>query len=118
MELPSPSALAIPGVLLLVAFLHLSSQYLFLSIEPGPLGENEALVFNISVACLLVCYARACGTDPGRIPGGLEPANELSGSSAPQLQSEAVVTKERQRWCKKCDAEKPPRAHHCKTCRR
>ena len=23
-----------------------------------------------------------------------------------------------ERWCRKCDAAKPPRAHHCKSCMR
>lgn len=62
--------------------------------------------------------------DPGRLPesvakAGLETqphqneeARDLPGDA------EAPATPVRGRWCKKCKAVKPPRAHHCKQCER
>ncbi|KIX01631.1 uncharacterized protein Z518_09357 [Rhinocladiella mackenziei CBS 650.93] len=88
-------------VVVLIAFLSYSSQYLFYRIEPGPLTQKEKIVFNALVACIWICYARACITDPGRVPLDWADATET-----------------RQRYCRKCEAIKPPRSHHCKVCQR
>ncbi len=100
------SQLAVPGVSLLVAFLAYSSQVLFRYIEPHALDGRQAVIFNVLVACIWICYLRACFTDPGQLPAHLHKLD-----AAPQ--EEAV-----RRWCKKCEAPKPPRAHHCKQCGR
>ncbi|KAF2099305.1 zf-DHHC-domain-containing protein [Rhizodiscina lignyota] len=107
MQLPSLASLAVPAVLILVSFLGYSSQYLFLYIEPQPLTRDELLKFNILLAALFICYARACTTDPGRLP-----------AEADKGDSEEVNVDRRPRWCRKCNAAKWPRAHHCKTCGR
>ncbi|KAB8606241.1 hypothetical protein FH972_025871 [Carpinus fangiana] len=93
--------LYVPGVLLLISFLSFSSQLLFVYVEPGPLTTRQYIVFNSLIACLLICYARACLTDPGKIPTQWIPAAH-----------------DQKRWCRKCEAYKPPRAHHCKECAR
>ena len=111
MELPSLNALAVPAVLCLISFLAFSSQYLFLSIDPRPLDTKEYFVFNLLIACLLICYFRAIRTDPGRVPPAW-------GSEGPASTAVNGVVKPRQRWCRKCDSYKPPRAHHCKVCGR
>ena len=98
--------LAIPGVLCLISFLSFSSQSLFSRIDPGPLSREETITFNSLIAVLLFCYARAVLTDPGHVPKGWNPADAPSG-----------VEEARQRWCRKCKAYKPPRAHHCKICK-
>jgi len=108
MELPSLNALAIPAVLCLISFLAFSSQYLFISIDPRPLSSKEYLVFNLLISCLLISYFQAIRTDPGHVPSAW-------GSEESDLTS---VVKPRQRWCRKCNAYKPPRAHHCKVCGR
>jgi len=92
------SSWAVTGVVTLVAFLALSSQLLFSSISPGPLELDESVLFNTSLACLLVSYARSCLTNPGVVPDGC-----ISAQAA---------------WCVKCDRAKPARAHHCRTCKR
>ncbi|QDS67995.1 hypothetical protein FKW77_009306 [Venturia effusa] len=101
------SHLAVPGVLALILFLSFSSQYLFYHIDPEPLTRNEAIVFNLLIAALLICYARTVLTDPGHIP-----LNWSLDSHKP------TATGAKPRWCRKCEAVKPPRAHHCKTCKR
>lgn len=112
----SISQLAIPAVCVLITFLAYSSQYLFLYIEPAPLTKDELLKFNALVACIWICYYRACTVDPGRIPKDWKPARKEDEEKAAREGSiDATV---RQRWCRRCEAFKPPRAHHCKTCQR
>jgi hypothetical protein len=101
------SHLAVPGVFTLIAFLSFSSQYLFYHIEPEPLTKKETIIFNALIAALLICYARSVLTDPGHIPPDWAVNSD-----------ETTVTGAKPRWCRKCEAVKPPRAHHCKICKR
>ena len=110
MDAPSLKTLALPGVCALIAFLSYSSQVLLLSLDPLPLDKRELITFNVLVGCIWVCYYRACFTDPGRITKGLC-QEDGTGSSASGNRSLG-------RWCRKCEAPKPPRAHHCKECKR
>ncbi|KAL5357321.1 DHHC palmitoyltransferase-domain-containing protein [Aspergillus floccosus] len=106
----SISRLAIPSVCALISFLAYSSQYFFLHFEPAPLTKDEAWRLNIAALCIWITYYRACTVDPGRIPKDWHP----DGDKQPAKDGLA----ERQRWCRRCEAFKPPRAHHCKTCQR
>ncbi|KAF2163964.1 hypothetical protein M409DRAFT_68206 [Zasmidium cellare ATCC 36951] len=116
MDLPSVQRLSPPGVTLLVAFLAFTSQWLFHYIEPGPLRKGDAYLFNTLVTCLLICYWRTCFTDPGRIPKDWQ--DRVHGTEPGSPQSAAEVAAQSNRWCRRCEAFKPPRAHHCKTCKR
>ncbi|EER28442.1 DHHC zinc finger domain containing protein [Coccidioides posadasii C735 delta SOWgp] len=112
------SQLAVPAVCTLIAFLSYTSQYLFYEIDPGPLSKSESIKFNALVVCIWICYARACATDPGSVPAGWKPAvsDETSGT---HLEGDpALMSRSRQRWCRRCEAFKPPRAHHCKSCQK
>ncbi|KAL1993248.1 hypothetical protein VTN49DRAFT_3197 [Thermomyces lanuginosus] len=108
------SRLAIPAVSLLISFLSYSSQYLFLSFPPEPLSSQETWKFNVLVACIWISYYRACTVDPGRVPKDWKPAS-LSDVDNDATRKDVFA---RQRWCRKCEAFKPPRAHHCKKCAR
>lgn len=114
MDKQNLAKLAAPAVVSLVAFLSYSSQYLFGSIEPGPLESRESRVFNTLVACIWVCYARACTTNPGRVPIDWQP-DEAENADTVSPPRKAVP---RQRYCRKCEATKPPRSHHCRICKR
>jgi hypothetical protein len=107
-------ALAYPGVVSLVSFLAYTSQWLFYHIQPGPLRKGETYVFNALVLALLVCYTRTCYTDPGRIPSDWH-ENIQTKDACARVAAEASS---RQRYCRKCEMPKPPRAHHCKICKR
>ena len=109
--------LAPPGVTILVAFLAYTSQFLFLYIEPGPPSTNDLLTFNALVAALLISYWRTCLKDPGKIPANWQDQVRQKESSKEDLSSEKAVALSN-RWCRRCEAFKPPRAHHCKTCKR
>jgi palmitoyltransferase len=110
---PSLEKLAIPAVSFLIIFLAYSSQYLFHHIDPGPLSIKEATWFNALVGAIWWTYYRACTVDPGR-KGWVEKA------SIPKDKEDEPSTQiaSNKRWCKKCNAVKPPRAHHCKQCKR
>jgi len=105
--------LAVPFGTGLIGFLAFPSQLLFHYIEPGPLRKGDAYFFNAIVACVYICFYRTCFTDPGKIPQNWQERLPLDNEAADDAQAS-----QRQRWCRKCEAFKPPRAHHCKTCRR
>jgi len=104
------SRLAIPAVSILIGFLAYTSQYFFLHFESVPLRKDEVWKINIFALCIWVCYFRSCYVDPGRLP-----ASQKSANTSPEEKAHAT---RRQRWCRRCEAYKPPRAHHCKTCKR
>lgn len=114
--IPSIEDLAIPAVSVLILFLAYTSQYLFYYIEPGPFSKDQAIWFNVFVFCIWLCYDRACTVDPG--PKGWVNKVTRSDDESDEDESEEVVLKKGMRWCRKCDAIKPPRAHHCKQCER
>ncbi|KAH0832797.1 Palmitoyltransferase pfa4 [Fonsecaea pedrosoi] len=105
---------AVPAVVTLVAFLSYSSQYLFYSLEPGPLRSWDKIVFNMLVIGIWICYTRACMTNPGRVPAGWKPDDDEETEVAPYGNRPAS----RHRFCRKCEAIKPPRSHHCRVCKR
>ncbi|KAF3355963.1 hypothetical protein VdG1_06701 [Verticillium dahliae VDG1] len=123
-DAPIIQKLAVPGVTLLILFLGYSSQYLFLTaadLAPGPLTSSQLYSFNGLLLCLWFTYYKACTVDPGRyvftsktheVPDDDNDNGDKTNSSHDDnLNSYA-------RWCRKCEAPKPPRAHHCRTCRR
>ena len=107
------SKLAVPFVILLICFLSFSSQLLFQNLEPEPLSAEEKLWFNVEILAMLICYVRCCITDPGYVPANWEDLVKSNRND----EDESKESPQR-RWCKKCDAPKPPRAHHCKICKR
>ena len=110
---PSVEQLAIPGVSVLIFFLAYTSQYLFYYVDPGPLTKGQALWFNGFVLGIWWCYDRACTVDPG--PRGWVRKVGLAGD---EDDGEDLILEKGKRWCRKCEAVKPPRAHHCRQCGR
>lgn len=58
----------------------------------------------------------------GRIGNGKEKDSGDEGEGeeedGDEKEEEEVKLKRGMRWCKKCEAVKPPRAHHCRKCGR
>lgn len=107
----SPIAKLAPAAFLInSSFLSFSSQYLFRHIDPGPLDSWQSVVFSTEILLLYICYYRSVQTNPGYA----EPNKGL----AKKGHEDGDEILRRPRWCKKCDAPKPPRAHHCKICKR
>jgi palmitoyltransferase len=118
-RITSIQQLAIPGVSFLIAFLAYGSQYLFYFIEPGHLKGAEFWWFNGFVLALWWCYYKACSVDPA--PKGWVERVVLRDHEDKAEEGEEDVEEKLgkgMRWCKKCKAVKPPRAHHCKQCGR
>lgn len=134
----------VPAVCLLIFFLGYTSQWLFNTaenLEPGPLTRRETAIFNILLLCLWLTYYKACTVAPGRYdfpppppepskkPDGPLPTSSKDGETSPSETADAPTAQPgpdtkptdtkasgTTRWCKKCDAPKPLRAHHCRLC--
>ena len=124
LHLPPLHSLSVPAVCLLIGFLAYTSQYLFYYLEPGPLSTKDAIWFNLFVAGTWWSYERACRVDPGRLPESIAKEQLQVGpgqDDETRTSSRGLrvpATPLRGRWCTKCEAVKPPRAHHCKQCGR
>jgi palmitoyltransferase len=125
----SLQALIVPFVCLLIAFLGYGSQLLFAcspDLLPGQLTTTQSRVFNTLLCCLWWTYYRACTVDPGRyvFPRPKSAAGPQGSASDSEEEGDEDApgsrTREgrRRRYCRKCAAPKPPRAHHCKACHR
>jgi palmitoyltransferase len=101
-DAPLIQNLAVPAVCLLITFLGYFSQFLFhaSSLEPGPPTRSESIIFNALLLVLWYSYYKAVSVNPGHYFFG-DQVIEVEG-----------------RWCGKCSAPKPPRAHHCRFCKR
>jgi palmitoyltransferase len=113
------SHLAVPFVYGLIAFLGYPSQWLLMHLEPEPLTKNEIIATNVFLVLIFITYTKTVFVDPGTIPKDWTESaaqdKELEKSNANG--GDETVVKSR-KWCRKCDAAKPPRAHHCKQCKR
>ncbi|KAL1697429.1 DHHC palmitoyltransferase-domain-containing protein [Schizophyllum commune] len=69
------------------------------------------LPFNFLVGVLFYNYAQCVLVDPGRVPRGWVPDTNTDGFEVKKLSG-------RPRYCRACDAYKPPRSHHCRHCDR
>lgn len=64
--------------------------------------------------------------NPGYVPEGWRPMGAdndgeedvKAGDNNAEGVGDQLSGGRRQRWCRRCEALKPPRAHHCKTCQR
>ena len=110
MRQSSLGSLALPAVVALITFLAYGPQVLFRHIEPYALEKRQTVIFNVLVACIWATYARASFTNPGWVTPVLSQDSSTSEYSP--------LSKRVSRWCRKCEALKPPRAHHCKVCQR
>ncbi|KAH0150622.1 zf-DHHC-domain-containing protein, partial [Aureobasidium melanogenum] len=104
---------AIPAVTCLICLIAYPSQWLLRRLGPQPLTTQQSIILHAYALVILFCYYKASFTDPGRIPKDWIPKES-------ETVKEKIIQdgRQRQRWCRKCQAYKPPRAHHCKTCER
>ncbi|KAM5342852.1 hypothetical protein ACJ41O_013818 [Fusarium nematophilum] len=102
-DAPFVKGLAVPSVCVLITFLGYFSQivFSFSTLDPGPPSRDETVLFNGLLFVLWLTYYRAITVDPGRY-----------------VFKDRVIEAGGQRWCNKCSAPKPPRAHHCRHCAR
>ncbi|XP_041373171.1 palmitoyltransferase ZDHHC3-like [Gigantopelta aegis] len=77
-------------------------------------GAFHVVVFNTILFLLIISHLRAVLSDPGIVP--LPTANiDFS-----DMHSGNCISKSSDGWtvCMKCETYRPPRAHHCRVCRR
>ncbi|KAI3508693.1 hypothetical protein L1887_23705 [Cichorium endivia] len=77
-------------------------------------GWMNAVIFTLLSSFTLFSFLVCVLTDPGGVPSGYYPDIENNDGS----DQESRDTEARKKRCDKCAAYKPPRAHHCRVCRR
>jgi len=81
------------------------------------LGRTTAFISVVLYLMLNWCYTKAVFTPPGSTTND-NGYSTLPTQAAPVATSFTVKANGEFRFCKKCQARKPDRAHHCSTCRR
>ncbi|KAI1376441.1 palmitoyltransferase PFA3 [Hypoxylon crocopeplum] len=85
--------------------------------KPTWIGTKSSIGGVVLYFLLNWCYTTAVFTDPGSTTSD-SGYSSLPTSNPPQATSFTVKANGELRFCKKCQARKPDRAHHCSTCRR
>lgn len=87
------------------------------SVKSRWLGTGSSTVGVALYLLLNWCYTTAVFTPPGSTTND-DGYGALPTQATPQATSFTVKSNGELRYCKKCQARKPDRAHHCSTCRR
>uniref|UniRef100_A0A0E0CA74 S-acyltransferase n=1 Tax=Oryza meridionalis TaxID=40149 RepID=A0A0E0CA74_9ORYZ len=77
-------------------------------------GVANAVAFTALAAACVATYAVAVSRDPGRVPSAFLPDVEDAESPIHEIKRKGGDL----RYCQKCSHYKPPRAHHCRVCKR
>eukprot|EP00698_Gefionella_okellyi_P012511 TRINITY_DN3379_c0_g1_i2.p1 TRINITY_DN3379_c0_g1~~TRINITY_DN3379_c0_g1_i2.p1 ORF type:complete len:291 (-),score=8.26 TRINITY_DN3379_c0_g1_i2:46-918(-) len=77
-------------------------------------GAFTSLIWTGLIALVLINYCKACFMDPGSVPRDYEPDAEQGGDQQELMSGRG----DSWRYCRKCGVHKPPRAHHCSSCKR
>ncbi|KAI1469687.1 palmitoyltransferase PFA3 [Daldinia caldariorum] len=85
--------------------------------KPGWIGTKTSFGGVFLYVMLNWCYTTAVFTNPGSTTND-HGYSTLPTTAPPQATSFTVKANGELRFCKKCQARKPDRAHHCSTCRR
>ncbi|XP_071732386.1 probable protein S-acyltransferase 15 [Rutidosis leptorrhynchoides] len=110
-------SLPILGVFLLMEIVYYGTVFIFLDDWIGlqsSIGCTNAVIFTLLASFTLFSFLVCVLTDPGGVPSGYFPDIENNdGSDQESRKAEALKKR-----CDKCSSYKPPRAHHCRICRR
>ncbi|KAI1391402.1 palmitoyltransferase PFA3 [Hypoxylon trugodes] len=85
--------------------------------KPYWIGTKSSIVGVLLYLMLNWCYTTAVFTNPGSTTNS-SGYSSLPTVNPPHATSFTVKSNGELRFCKKCQARKPDRAHHCSTCRR
>ncbi|KAL9264864.1 putative protein S-acyltransferase 16 [Drosera capensis] len=113
------SSSSLPILLSLVAifFIYTTTTFIFihgwLNLFSSP-GLINAAAFTVIATMCVWNYVVAVRTDPGRVPGSFVPDVEDGGNPVHEIKRKGGDL----RYCQKCSHYKPPRAHHCRACKR
>ncbi|XP_023753799.3 probable protein S-acyltransferase 15 [Lactuca sativa] len=105
------------AVLVLMEMVYYGTVFIFLDDWLGlqsPTGWINAVIFTLLASFTLFSFFVSVLTDLGGVPSGyFLDIEENDGSDQESRYVEALKKR-----CEKCPAYKPPRAHHCRVCRR
>ncbi|EDO38376.1 predicted protein, partial [Nematostella vectensis] len=74
-------------------------------------GTLHVIIFNVLALLLLISHSRASYSDPGVVP---LPTTSLDFSEINKAHSEKPQSNTEWTACTRCEAYRPPRAHHCR----
>lgn len=81
------------------------------------LWDAALLAYNLFVFLLVWCYVVCASTEAGNVPPGWRPVEDVDAALRAIERGEYDrADHSRPRYCKKCVAWKPERAHHCSVC--
>ncbi|XP_028113824.1 probable protein S-acyltransferase 15 isoform X4 [Camellia sinensis] len=105
------------SVFLVLGFVYYITIFVFLEDWLGlqsSAGSLNALIFTYLACFSLFSFLVCVLTDPGGVPSAYVPDVEDSELS----DQDSKKTGTRLSQCDKCSSYKPPRTHHCRSCRR
>lgn len=75
-------------------------------------GPINAVLFNTIILFLIIAHLKAVLCDPGLV--------EIFPVAFPDIHSNRNIQSSDEEWtvCARCETYRPPRAHHCRICRR
>uniref|UniRef100_A0A0E0HFI7 S-acyltransferase n=1 Tax=Oryza nivara TaxID=4536 RepID=A0A0E0HFI7_ORYNI len=111
LTLPILSVLAAIGYVYYTTVFVAVARWLGLATAAG--AANAAAFTALAAACVAT-YAVAVCRDPGRVPPSFAPDVEDAESPLHEIKRKGGDL----RYCQKCGHYKPPRAHHCRACKR
>lgn len=78
------------------------------------LGAANVIAFNLVIFFIIISHIRSVFSDPGTVP------LPRTGLDFSDIHAGQRITKGENGWtiCLKCETYRPPRAHHCRVCRR
>ncbi|KAF9595514.1 hypothetical protein IFM89_000602 [Coptis chinensis] len=104
-------------VLSAIVFIYYTTVFIFIDNWFGlktSQGLLNAVGFTVMALMCLFTYAIAISKDPGRVPESFLPDIEDSDTPIHEIKRKGGDL----RFCQKCSHYKPPRAHHCRVCKR
>ncbi|CAN1135194.1 Probable protein S-acyltransferase 16 [Linum perenne] len=104
-------------VLLVITFIYFATVFVFVDrwfgLMSSPGLMNAAVFTAVAIMCIFN-YCAATMTDPGRVPSTYLPDIEDADNPIHEIKRKGGDL----RYCQKCSHYKPPRAHHCRVCKR
>ncbi|KAF7142194.1 hypothetical protein RHSIM_Rhsim05G0194400 [Rhododendron simsii] len=110
-------SLPVTVVITAVGYVYVSTVFVFVDqwfgLWSSPGIMNAVAFTGVAIACVFN-YAVAIYTDPGRVPATFMPDVEDADNPVHEIKRKGGDL----RYCQKCSHYKPPRAHHCRVCKR
>ncbi|KAH8485075.1 hypothetical protein H0E87_026737 [Populus deltoides] len=110
-------SLPVTVVVLAIIYIYFSTIFVFIDgwfgLMSSP-GILNAVVFTAVAFMSVFSYAVAILMDAGRVPSTFMPDIEDSSNPVHEIKRKGGDL----RYCQKCSHFKPPRAHHCRVCKR